>query len=102
MLYAVILGVFLYAVQERVSALREDINQAIYTQCIASQPQELAIFARYNDVVHSLIVHERQSEKKDLRTHRAEQATNDARLEAELKADLIPITQPNCNKQFLR
>jgi hypothetical protein len=99
--YVAILAVFLYAVDVIVGGLKTDINTAVRTECVASQPQTAAIFRKYNDLADSLVQHERSSEKQDLKRGRNPEAANDAALVARLKSDEIQQAKQDCSKPFL-
>lgn len=97
--YVAILAVFLVLVDQKVGEIKREINLAVRVSCLSGASQRT--IAKYDDLVHTQIDANLESEALALRSHSAGRAALNAETAARLRADLIPVSRPDCSKPLL-
>ena len=97
--YIIVLVVFLMLLDNKIGALKNEINTTVAVECSTGQSD--TILAKYNDLVAGLISQQKTAERLNTAKHDTPKAAADAAFASRFKSDQIPIAKPDCSKPLL-
>lgn len=95
----VILFAFNAIENSKIASLKNGINTAVHTACMANT--SAPILQKYNAIVNTLVNQQLTAEQLNLKEKNAEKAAADAAYAAEFKDGLIQVSTPDCSSPFL-
>ncbi len=99
-IYIVILLVFVSLENARIAKLKTEINTVVREQCQTGNNEK--VLGKYNDFVQAAVDQQTTAQKFNMQSHDRIKAAVNVAFAKRFKADLIPVTKPNCAKPLLR